>query len=390
MRKIVNICVLFLSIIFSVIKAENVVKLKNNISKENESTKNISDNKSLKQADVLNDAISDKNTLSEKNNQINAGVLPGIVSIFPGFILHGSGHLAAGDTDTALNLLLFEGIGLGLFFAGGAALAASGASDKLIYFTAPVIMAGFGLFIFSSLSDIFGSFIGGVQYSNIKHNNLKISTGYMYISDDNFLYENFLVFEPSFHLSHFTLIPLLCFALDDKNQNYKLTSDYELFGSEGLYSFEKIDLSKINILSAFSYYNFDTEEFQIISAEVMVKGRYDLLRFSKSLSGTFVESGLGYSIDFTKYNHNSFNNEDANEQMLLYMAYGILYQTKKADFEFLLFYDHRRDGYAGGMQGGFTGSMGISLYIYKEYFGFKFKFVKGIASIFNINAEFRL
>ena len=68
-------------------------------------------------------------------------------AVFPGVLLHGMGHLVAGDRPTAYRLMAMEGVGVGLAAGGLATLAATGASRHLspLIFATPV--AGVGMLI---------------------------------------------------------------------------------------------------------------------------------------------------------------------------------------------------------------------------------------------------
>src|SRR5204863_8650382 len=68
-------------------------------------------------------------------------------ALFPGVLVHGTGHFVAGDRRTGYRLLAMEGLGLGLTLTGGATLAFTGASRHLSppIFALPV--AGLGLFL---------------------------------------------------------------------------------------------------------------------------------------------------------------------------------------------------------------------------------------------------
>src|SRR6478609_3699467 len=86
-----------------------------------------------------------------------ARALPTAAAIVPGVVVHGAGHYALGEPETARQLLLMEGVGLGLFVTGGLTLWLSGASRYLVAPAATATIAGFGLFSTSYFADIYGT-----------------------------------------------------------------------------------------------------------------------------------------------------------------------------------------------------------------------------------------
>ncbi len=89
--------------------------------------------------------------------------------------------------------------------------------------------------------------------------------------------------------------------------------------------------------------------FDMTTGELRADGRYDLRRYAPSLTGAFVEGSAGVGIG--GYHYPAAATTEANTMLLARFAFG-LYAGRRADRwgEARIFYDHRHDDFAGGLQ----------------------------------------
>jgi len=83
--------------------------------------------------------------------------LPTALSVVPGLLVHGSGHFAAGDSDTGWRLLAWQGMGLGASAVGFGGLAATGAARQTAGLFVAVGFARLFPFTASWLADVVGT-----------------------------------------------------------------------------------------------------------------------------------------------------------------------------------------------------------------------------------------
>jgi hypothetical protein len=112
------------------------------------------------------------------------------------------------------------------------------------------------------------------------------------------------------------------------------------------------DGTAIDVEAAAVYHRFPTEGFFMGSAELGLKGRYAMSRLSPRLEGSFAEVSAGLA--FQGYGYFGPISEDSLHQQLLFtFGYGVyLGHAGPLRGEALLYYDHRKDDYAGGLKGG--------------------------------------
>ncbi|MBC7974195.1 MAG: hypothetical protein H7138_04365, partial [Myxococcales bacterium] len=102
----------------------------------------------------------------------------------------------------------------------------------------------------------------------------------------------------------------------------------------------------------------DDDRVTVATAEVTVTGRIDLARIDPAITGTFAELTLGAGVTRTAYPQ---DHQDHDAILLAGFAWGAYLRGRG---EATIFYDHRRDGLAGGLAAvraaGFIGSFGTS------------------------------
>jgi hypothetical protein len=100
------------------------------------------------------------------------------------------------------------------------------------------------------------------------------------------------------------------------------------------------------------FHRYPTEGFTVAGAEVGLRGRYAMARVSPALAGSFAEASIGTSLQGYSY-PGAVSDGNLDEQLLFTFGYGVyLGRAGPLRGEALLYYDHRKDDYAGGLKAG--------------------------------------
>lgn len=319
------------------------------------------------------------------------GVVPALAAIVPGLLLHGSGHYVAGDEDTALSLLAIQGIGAGMIVVGGGVLAATGASRRIIGVTSAVALSGVGLLTTPMLADLYGAVTGGRAAPPAPLVPLTARLGYAWIHDPQFNYGHFTTLGLDARFEHLTLASLAWIAVDDDNQRLRQRLDWRWLGdNRGVID----DASALDLSSAVTWHRYGTDGFQVLSGEVAFDGRYDLHRLSPTLAGSFAIATLGWGLELYDYDVPGLSlGEDTAEMLLLRFGWGLYFADRRG--EVAVFYDHRKDDYAGGLGvtglgAGVPGHLGLSAdYAIDETWAVDLEVEVGAAYIVGLGLRYR-
>jgi hypothetical protein len=295
-------------------------------------------------------------------------VLPAAAAVGPGLVVHGSGHWALGEPATARRLLLLEGIGLGMFLAGGLTIVFTGASRYFVAPAATVTVAGFGLFSTSYLADIYGSVSrdGAATLSRYRSPpRWETELGYRRVSDPQFAYRDFMVERVSRQIGPLRLSPSGMFDVKGETARYRFETQYRVAGVSD--DPTPSDLSYVDLTLGFVHQRHRPEHFTKSSAELSVDGRYDLARLGRTLRGSFIELSAGYALSRLDYDLRGLSVPHDLEHLLLgRIGFGVTLRGLSAPgSEALLYYDHRHDDYAAGLKltglgSGVAGHFGLS------------------------------
>jgi hypothetical protein len=268
-------------------------------------------------------------------------------------LVHGSGHYALGQPKTARNLLLMEGIGLGLFLSGGLTIVFTGASRYFVAPAASATMLGFGLFSTSYMADIYGTLSsdgGAVASRYLMPARWETELGYRRIEDPQFDYRDFLVQRVSRQIGPLRLSPSGYFSTRGDTARYRVETQYRLAGNVD--DPRPRDQSFLDVTLGFVHQRHRPEHFTRSSAELSLDGRYDFGRLGPTLRGAFVELGAGYALARVDYDLTGLKVPHDLEHVLLgRIGFGVtLRGASKPGSEALLYYDHRHDDYVAGLK----------------------------------------
>lgn len=296
-------------------------------------------------------------------------------AVVPGALVHGTGHWAAGHWDAGNRLALAQAAGLGLFLLGGSTIALSGASRYLVAPSAALVIFGMGAFTTTWLADIYGVSLPyaarGAAPELVPWAQTEL--GYAHVYDPQFSYRHFLTQHASVRWGAIELEPSAWFALDDANARLALGVGYRLAGRvPGRESFK--DGSYVDLGVAATHHTYAREGFRVATAEAEIAGRYDLARFSRMLRGAFVDGSLGLALQVFDYDIPGYAFGDEVESLLL-SGFGFGAYLDHRGSLVSTYYDHRHDGYVGGLivpglGGGVVGHFGLRALVFvSESFG---------------------
>ena len=291
----------------------------------------------------------------EAEVQIKPGVLPTIAAVVPGLLLHGAGHYAAGDKKTALKLLKWQALGVGLGVVSAAFLRYSGGSRYGNELSIPMAVSGAGLIINTFIADVYGS-AGGSRILGYKEpGSQAASLSYAYIHDPQFSYRHFSRVSARFVHQSFRIEPLLWTALDDDNQRARLPVRYRFLSNR---SGEYLEAT-----SAFTYHHFGSESFSTYLGEASLGARVEMRRLGESLRGSFTTMSVGAGYQTTAYGVDGVSS-DSIGLLLGHFGYGF-YLPRAGEIE--TYYEHRRDTFTAGSSpssrngSGFLGHFGVRM-----------------------------
>lgn len=275
-------------------------------------------------------------------------------AVVPGVLVHGSGHFVTGETDTAVKLLVAEGIGLGMLLGGGTVLVLTGASRYFVGPAAGVAALGAGLFGTSLAADVYGTVStdgGAADLVPRAPPKLESELGYRYVSDQLFPYRHFAVERLTLTLGPLRVEPSAWLDPAGKNGRYRLEGGYRLIGLHpGERRAHELD-DRLEVLVGLTHHRYPTQGFTRSSAELALSARYDLAHLGPSLRGGFVEFDAGYARARIDYDVGGVAvPADSDDVLLARFGFGAVFRGNTyPGSQALVYYDHRHDDFAAGL-----------------------------------------
>jgi hypothetical protein len=282
---------------------------------------------------------------------------PELAALVPGVILHGSGTWLQGRTETSKRLLLAEGSGLLATFLSAAVLFRTGAARNLVGTTALVAVAGVSTFGLSLLSSLYATWAPREGWGEAQPRRalLESSLGYSYVADPQFAFHHFLTTRldallgagPALHLALAT-----AHAPDQGNQLYQLGSGLRLLEQRPSAA-RTPDGSYLEPRLGFGVHRFDSSGFVTRVLELELQARLDSERLLPDVRGAFFQLGAGWAEQWFAFDVPGVRALNASSLLLAHAGFGV-YVRRCAELE--LYYDHRHDGFAGGLTANGLGS----------------------------------
>lgn len=322
-------------------------------------------------------------------------VLAAGAALVPGVLVHGSGNLVLGRTQTAGRLLLLQGVGIGLAGAGAAIIVGTGAARDYVGLGASLAIVGGGLLTTSLLADLYSVLTptGGLGADPGWLPILEAELGYAYVYDPQFAYRNFAVNRLHARLDGWRLSPSLWASPNDANQRFRAELAYRFFGPRPESKHANGNFAEAEV--AFTEHRFGFEDFRLTTFEASVKTRWDLKTYDSHLAGAFVDLSLGLGNQL--YDFGPVPGGVSSSRLLLGgFGFGLYLGDQSPTGGYVrIYYDHRHDGFAagtlaGGVGSGAIGHFGVDgLYYFARHWGVRAEAQRGSAMVLGVSGLFR-
>jgi hypothetical protein len=270
-------------------------------------------------------------------------------SVVPGLILHGAGSWLSGDDETATRLLVTEGVGLGLTAGSIAGLALTGAARNWAGLFASTAILGAGAFGVSFLADVyrtaapegFGKNPGGLPWGSTE-------VGVLWINNPRLDYGPVVRSHGELRSGLWSATLTSYNAPRALHQYYRIENGFRLWGAPAERRAFATGGSHVTAFVALESSTFGRPDYATKGAEGRLAARVDSEQWLPKVHGAFFEAELGYSGRRTEYN--STGNTLDDTLLLGGFGFGAYHgDPTTCGGETRLFYNHRHDGYVGGL-----------------------------------------
>jgi hypothetical protein len=279
------------------------------------------------------------------------------VAIFPGLLVPGAGSWIVGERRAAERLAGISVIGTAALLVGGLPIRLSGSSPYTIWQGVPLVVSGSGLFLSSWLADIWVA-AGGPQRAAtpvaMPPWSVEAATTWQHDA-----YRERALLGAAGHLELGRLGLDAGGYIDARNASRSggLGARWRLCGPAAT-GRQVTDSSGVVVRAAARLDRDDEDQVTLATAEAELSGRLDLDRVDPSIRGNFLELSAGAGLTRTSY-------PEGRHGLAAILLAGFAWGAYLGDRgELRLFYDHRRDGLAGGLAAsraaGFVGSVGTT------------------------------
>jgi len=316
-------------------------------------------------------------------------------AIFPGALVHGTGQYVLGRYETGTTILVGQGIGVGLVVLGTTVLVSTGAARAWSGTAAAAAIAGGGLLFVTWAADLYGVLApkGGWGHAAPFAPAWEAEWGYRYVYDPQFDYRHFQVAGFDARLGRVRISPSHWASPDDGNTFLRAGFAYRPWGASP--TDRAGDGSFVELEVAQSDHRYPRDRFALATSEWMLRGRLDLGRVAEHLEGSFFEGDLGTAYQVTRFDVAGAD-DTASTLLLQRMAFGIYVgDWEHSGGEWAVYYDHRHDGFAGGLLipgggGGMAGKMGLEgTHYFDRRWGMGVELQVGSAVVAGLSGRFR-
>ncbi len=282
-------------------------------------------------------------------------ILGTAVAVSPvGFLARGVGSWYVDDSRTAKRLAKIAGLGMGLAIAGGVPTGVTGGNPYILIPFVPMLVAGTGLFMqtwFADIANAAGLDGPGQPRARVPW---AIESGLVWVHD---AYRDRALFRGAARATTGRLELGATAYVHDTEMTYlagDLSIGVRLLGATADGGWID-DGSYLLVRGVARMRDDNADRVQVTTGELEVAGRLDLWRVSQTLDGSFAEMSLGGGLERAAFSTDS----EKGGLLLARFAYGA-YIGRRGEAQ--LYYDHRRDSFAGGIAAyraaGFVGSVG--------------------------------
>lgn len=287
---------------------------------------------------------------------LRRGVVPAGAALVPGLVLHGAGHYVAGDSRTARRLLVAESVGVGALVGGVLGLAFSGASRHTVELFALTTMAGAGLFLTSWLADVYGILApaGGFGRPLARLPWLSFSAGVRFVNDPTLSSRLYLTPALDLRLARWRLSPAAFIAPGGETLRVAFDTAFRVLGPRA----DRPDARGTSVDLVLGLFHHRHREastrvfdpaYDLSSLDLRVESRVALAALAPSLAGAFVDASAGLGIG--AYQYPQVDAAEAQGVLIGGFGFGAFlghHPSRRGTLR--LFYEHRHDGFAGGLK----------------------------------------
>ncbi len=304
------------------------------------------------------------------------------VALVPGVLVSGGGHLITGDSEGAAKMLKLKGIGLGTLAAGFIPIVLANAPDKVMNWSYPVALAGFGLFSTATLADLYGALSGGqaLGVPDTTTPTLEFTQQILRVKDPHFSTRLFSHTGITARWHFLSLHTDVFTGLDSENLRIGQALAWRMNGPKPDHSHSSAkNGSFLELQAKGTWHRFPEERFSVTTGELFLLGRMDLDVWHRTLAGSFVQAGMGWAMEWTGFEDSPFASESSILQLFEF-AYGVYLGSAPRSGELHVYYSHRNDDWAGGISTvmGFFGVRGR--FFFHRNFGLDARMEKGSAT----------
>lgn len=312
-------------------------------------------------------------------------------SVLPGLLVHGSGSWLSGDDETAQRLLITEGVGIGLMGGSLVGLALTGAARDWAGLFISTAIVGAGAFGLSLLADVYhtalpealGQHPGGLPWGSSE-------VGVLWINDPRLNYGPVVQSRGVLRSGQWSSGFVLSHAPEALHQRLRLENGFVLWGSSAERLKFRTGGSHATVFVAVETTTFGKANYTTNAAEALLSVRMDSEQLLPRIRGAFFEWEVGYSGRRTKYGNTGNTLDDS--LLLGGFGFGVYHgDPTTRGGETRLFYDHRHDGYVGGLLqsglgSGTIGSFGLEAsHFFNPTWGLKLRAQIGAAAVLGLH-----
>ncbi len=282
-------------------------------------------------------------------------------ALVPGVLMHGSGHYALGDEQTAWRLLKMEGLGIALMGVGGGLLGLTGSDEHPAALYVPLLAGGAALFAGSFLADFLGVSLSGVRSgeaatvpTRLRPGALgRVALGYRFVRHPALDGSHLLRATASVRAGAARLA--LTAEADSRDR-------YRAFEAEASYRLPWRPLSAATVDVGFDMAQRRLPVDGVTSTPVALwlEAAWLLDRYVPSLPGAYARGRLGFGVESVDYLGVAGRSDDLLPFVVAVAGIGL--RLGRVDVE--ASYDQRQDGLpGGGFYGrlpGMLGSIGLA------------------------------
>jgi hypothetical protein len=301
---------------------------------------------------------------------------PQLAALAPGVLIHGSGTWLQGRTLTTERLLLLEASALLAIIAGGVVIYETGAARDYAGPATLVVAAGVGTWGASLLGSVYATAAPPAGWGEPLRRLpwLEAGLGYTYVDDAQFAGRHFATTRLDGRVGPFRLVFDAAQSPGADEQWLEVQTGYRLWGPRASPRLE-LDGSYLEPRVGWSRHAFGEDGFASHVLALELEGRLDSQRLLPDVRGAFFQAAAGLARQWVVYALPGADATDSSGMLLLHVGFGVYlgrWSTAPSSQgalasggELELYYDHRRDGFAGGIEtrgatSGFAGHVGLT------------------------------